>query len=81
MTDTVQPEPLPGGGWISGASISAPRPPRSEYNPASLVFEVQDVLARAGVPCNRSDTLHTAVIAAADLLRALGVDPVTAPQR
>lgn len=56
--------------------------PRPAFAPAALVFEVMDVLSRIGVKVNPTPgQLHVASLAAADLLRALGVFPQTAPER
>lgn len=71
-------EPQPGGGWISGPSTDAPTP-RPEYNPNALVLDVAELLRAKGI-----DTVLdpvTAQAAAADLLRAFGVTPATAPRR
>lgn len=77
-----------GGGWISGPSITtspdiSPDPGETwpEFNPAALVFEVQDVLRRVGVQTRPDMSMNLAMTAAADLLRAMGVRPVSAPHR
>lgn len=55
---------------------------RPAFAPAALVFEVMDVLSRVGIAINPGPSqLHVASLAAADLLRALGVKPANAPQR
>ena len=83
------------GGWLSGPMEPAPLGSeieagirraesgdfRPEFSPAALVFEVQDVLKRCGVQVSPDTNLNVAIIAAADLLRAMGVRPVTAPRR
>lgn len=62
------------GGWMADT--------RPEYSPTALVFEIMDVLAAAGIKANTGPaSVHVASMAAADLLRALGVKPATAPQR
>lgn len=48
------------------------------YSPHAVVLHVHTLLVSAGIIA-RADS-PTAVIAAADLLRALGVDPATAPE-
>lgn len=55
---------------------------RPQFNPSRLVMLVMETLgARFGVGCTvDSVTVGTAVNAAADLLRALGVAPTTAPR-
>lgn len=55
---------------------------RPAFAPAALVFEVMDVLSRVGIKINPAPgQLHVASLAAADLLRALGVAPANAPER
>ena len=55
---------------------------RPEYSPSALVLDVQAALAAAGVTINPAPSqLHVASLAAADLLRALGVKPATVPIR
>jgi hypothetical protein len=67
------------GGWISGAMKQA-QDTRPEYSPTSLLLDVRAVLERAGIQLAEDDArVYTATIAAADLLQALGVKPVTAP--
>jgi len=66
------------GQWISGPMIDR----RPEYSPASLILDVRQLLHRAGVEVDPGPSeLHVASLAAADLLRALGVRPANAPQR
>lgn len=73
--------PAAGGGWISGPMVGG-EDNRPEYSPTALVFEIVDVLAAAGITANPGPaSVHLASIAAADLLRALGVKPATAPER
>lgn len=85
MPDTV--DPAPGGGWISGPCTdgAAEHPPhdrRSGYSPAALVLDVQRLLRQRGLQVEVDQGMtFVAGIAAADLLRALGVRPETAPQR
>jgi len=58
------------------------RDTRPEYSPASVVLDVRAAMQRAGVQTDVSpNQLFTASIAAADLLRALGVRPTTVPLR
>jgi hypothetical protein len=52
---------------------------QSSYNPRALVGDVVALLTRAGVAVPLPGSA-TAVLAAADLLRALGVRPATAPE-
>jgi hypothetical protein len=52
----------------------------NEYNPSVLVLRVQEILGRAGIDTIVDEKCAaTAVAAAADLLRALGVEPSNAP--
>lgn len=70
----------PDTGWNSGSG--SVRDNRPEYSPASVVLDIRAALARAGVRTEPSpNQLYTASIAAADLLRALGVRPTSAPER
>lgn len=63
-------------GWNSGSMGQR----LSGFNPAVLIIEVQELLRRRGVPLDPTPgMLYTASIAAADLLRALGVKPESAP--
>jgi hypothetical protein len=72
-TDPIHDE----GQWISGA-MGEPAP---EFAPTALVFEVLDVLARVGIVVQPTPGMtHVAGLAAADLLRALGVRPATVPR-
>jgi hypothetical protein len=74
----IQPQP-DDGLWISGPMARDDRP---EYSPASVVLDIRAALGRAGIDVDAApNQLHTASIAAADLLRALGVKPTTAPRR
>jgi hypothetical protein len=55
---------------------------REGFSPAVVVFAVQRLLAENGiVVVSRPNMEYTAVIAASDLLRALGVRPEVAPMR
>jgi hypothetical protein len=55
---------------------------RPEYSPAILVMNVQRLLSDHGIRIERDFGMNsTATIAAADLLRALGVRPVIVPER
>lgn len=55
---------------------------RPEYSPASVVLDVCAVLRRAGIGIEPGpNVMYTASIAAADLLRALGIKPTSAPER
>lgn len=55
---------------------------RQGFAPASVVIEVQRLLREAGITTDPTpNMLHTASIAAADLLRAMGVRPEVAPMR
>jgi hypothetical protein len=58
-----------------------PRPEQPEFNPAYLVVAVVRLLERGHEIAVRpgSQTSPTAIAAAADLLRALGVKPASAP--
>lgn len=69
VTLTV-PEHRPGGGtW-------------AEYSPVSVVLDLKEALAAQGIVlAPRPNQMHTASIAAIDLLRALGVRPASAPRR
>lgn len=65
-----------GPGW----PIEPEPDPRPGYSPAGLVLAVVRILAQAGIEVNPGPSaLNVAGIAAADLLRALGVAPQTAP--
>ena len=75
--------------WMSGpctdgpdVEINAPEP-RAAFNPAYLVHEVRRLLAAHDIPTeDLTDTqLYAATIVAGDLLRALGVNPASAPER
>jgi hypothetical protein len=79
MPDTVPTNPVHDEGlWISGPGGEAP----PQFASAALVFEVIDVLARVGIVLQPTPGMtHVAGLAAADLLRALGVRPATAPER
>lgn len=65
--------------------MSAPRSPddtRPGFAPASVIVAVQRLLAERGVQVDPDPgMMHVASIAAADLLRALGVRPEVAPMR
>ena len=68
-----------GPGWPVNSETEDTRP---AYSPNALVWDVIDVLARVGIRPELSPSqLHVARLAAADLLRALGVRPATAPER
>ena len=55
---------------------------REGFSPAVVVFAVQRLLAEKGIVLTSNpSTEYTAVIAASDLLRALGVRPENAPMR
>lgn len=54
---------------------------RPEYNPAVLLERVVEVLQLVGIRPNLEHRQQVAVTAAADLLRALGVKPASAPRR
>lgn len=74
----------PGGGWISGPMSDAPeaRDGRPEYSPAAVVLDVCAALRRAGIGIEPGpNIMYTASLVAADLLRSLGVRPVSAPER
>jgi hypothetical protein len=83
---TITPDPdhsavNSGGGWISGPMMSA-KDARPEYSPVSLVLDICAALNRAGIPIEPgANVMYTASIAAADVLRALGVRPTNAPDR
>lgn len=52
-----------------------------QMNPAILVLDVQQLLAARGIPVLIDmGSANTAICAAADLLRALGVSPAAAPE-
>lgn len=75
-------EPQPWGSEIEVGLARYGSDARPEYNPAALVGDVQAVLIAAGIPIDLTTSrLNVAVHAAADLLRALGVRPATAPVR
>jgi hypothetical protein len=79
---SVEPHPVGGGGWISGACTTTGVAPAPEFSVSFLVHEVRRLLAESGIPTNLTDgQLHTATIAAGDLLRAVGVKPASAPER
>jgi hypothetical protein len=62
---------------VSPGATSAPLP---TYNPSVLVLRVQELLARDGITIVVDlGNANTALYAAADLLRALGVAPTNAP--
>lgn len=62
---------------IAAASLSRP-----EYSPSKLVVDVVALLTSEGLSVPLvGERASTAMIAAADLLRALGVQPATAPER
>ena len=67
------------GGWISGSMGTETK--LTGFNPAALVVQVRRLLEKRGfdavVP---PGGLNTAIIAAADLLRALGVEPQSVPE-
>ena len=68
-----------GGGSIAGPCTDPPGP---EFSLEFLVHEIRRILADSGIPTDISDSqLYVAKIAAADLLRALGIRPVNAPER
>lgn len=71
MSDNVN---IDQGGWISGPCLD------TQYNPAMVVVHVMHLLNKRGIEnhCSNANS-GTAVNAAADLLRALGVQPVSAP--
>jgi hypothetical protein len=72
------PQPHSGGGWISGPCINPPRlsAPLPQYNPSALVLAVQRLLGERGITVIVDlGNANTAVAAATDLLRALGVAP------
>ncbi len=58
-----------------------PRPVGRQYSPTVLADDVAQLLTRAGVRTTAGAQLSlSARIAAAQLLEALGVQPVTVPQ-
>lgn len=65
--------------------MSAPRGPddhRPAFSPAATVIGVKRLLADQGIMVDPDpNMMHTASIAAGDLLRALGVRPEVAPMR
>lgn len=71
--------PIPDDGqWLSGPM----RDTRPEFNPAYLVHAIERLLREHGITIDPAPgQINVAVSAAADLLTALGVRPVTAPQR
>lgn len=74
--------PASGGGWISGPMIDPAEDARPEFSPHAAVFQLIDVLAAAGIVVRpNAPMIHTAALAAGDLLRALGVRPASAPNR
>jgi hypothetical protein len=71
MTNTV---PIPDA---PVPDVSAP-----QYSPAGLVLAVTRILAQVGIDIDPApNQMHVASLAAADLLRALGVRPVNAPMK
>jgi hypothetical protein len=76
-------EPQSGGGLVSDpASGAMGADTRPEFNPAFLVHEVERLLREHRVPVDLDPARRpVAEIAAADLLRALGVAPASAPGR
>jgi len=65
-------------GWNSGSMGRT----LSGYSPAVLILEVQRLLRSRGLDVDPTPgMLHVASLAAGDLLRALGVQPQTAPTR
>lgn len=68
--------------WIDSGSGGGYEDTRQGFSPAAIVFQVEQLLAASGVVVSPSpNQLYVASIAAADLLRALGVRPVIAPMR
>lgn len=70
--------------WVDGGSGGGyqPHDNRPAYAPAAVVIAVQRLLREAGIAVDPDPSmLHTASIAAGDLLRALGVRPEVAPMR
>jgi hypothetical protein len=64
-------------GWISGSMGITPG-----YSPAALILDIKNVLENHGISVDPTPgMLHTASIAAGDLLRALGVVPQSMPTR
>jgi hypothetical protein len=60
--------------------VSTRAVPPPAYNPSVLVLRVRELLAREGIAVVDLGPA-AAVIAASDLLRALGVEPANAPMR
>lgn len=55
---------------------------RPECSPASALYDLIDLLHRAGLVFEPApNQLHVAAIAMADVLRALGIRPSAAPRR
>jgi hypothetical protein len=92
----IEHQPEPGGAWLSGPMIGEPSnvqwpadipvkvepaDTRPEYNPAVLLENAVEALARVGIRVDLEHRRQVAVTAAADLLRALGVKPASAPRR
>jgi hypothetical protein len=76
MSAGDDPEPQPGGGWMSGPCANPPRPtaPLPRFNPSTLVLAVQRLSGERGISVVVDlGNANTAVTAAAHLLRALGV--------
>jgi len=80
MSDSVDRRHASETRWIDSGSGGGYLDTRAGYAPAAVIVELQRALRAAGIEVNPNpNMLHTASIAAADLLRALGVRPESAP--
>jgi hypothetical protein len=78
MADSVPSDPrLPLVAPLGAGNSNPGRDTRPTYPAAQLVADVQALLATAGIQPNANVSAHVAGMAAADLLRALGVRPVS----
>jgi hypothetical protein len=68
----------PGGSLFASLDDDA-QDSRPSYNPQAFVADVVAMLRAIGIRTNPNASVHTAAIAAADLLRALGVRPSNVP--
>ena len=82
-TDDDYRAPLPGGGWMSGAPTTPPGADRRpEFSVTFFAVEVVRLLREHGVEIDLGPDRRSVIeIAAADLLRAYGIRPASAPWR
>ena len=75
------PDFKPTGAEIELGLAPSDADPWPEYNPEALVRDAAEILRQAGIDVDLSGRAQTAMIAAADLLQAMGVRPSSAPRR